>query len=415
MQRLRAVTDSMWFLPTVCIAVAALTAEGLLQVDERVTGTSGGVAFTGGSGAARELLSTVASSTLSLTGLVFSITIVVLQLTSSQFSPRVLRTFMRDRRTQLTLGTFLGTYVYALLALRAVRGEDVAVEAFVPGITIAAGFALVLLSVAMFVQYIHHIAQSIRVVTIINRIADETRAAIDRTVPADADPDPEPPLPSRHGYGRVVAAASAGVVTDVQVSALVRAARAGDAVVVLLHEVGAFVPAGAPLLEVHGGDVDDDRLRRHVLLGTERTPQADIGFGFRQLVDIAERALSPGVNDPTTAVQALDQIHDLLRRLAPRPFPSGVHRDDDGAVRLVVPVTSWSAQVAAALDEVRHWGASSPRVLERIRVLATDLLTVVDEARAEPLRRQVRLLERRAAEDLPAVEWPPLSSSGRTG
>ena len=408
--------EAFWLVPGLCLLAAGGLALGLVRLDRTLQRTGGGVAFTGGPSSARELLSAIATSTLTFTGLVFSITIVVLQLTSSQFSPRVLRTFVQDRFIQLALGVFLATFVYALVALREVRGEDGAVvDRFVPGVTVTVGFGLAVASVATFVRYVSHIAQSIRVVNIIERIAAETEAAIDRCYPADGGPGSShlvepPPAPVR-----VLASAERGVVVGVQVDELVEEAARAGCVLRVVPAVGDFVPRGAPLAEVAGaGDPDGDRVRAAIALGRERTVRQDVGFGFRQLVDVAEKALSPGVNDPTTAVQCLDQVHSLLRQLATRPFPSGVHADRRGAVRLVVATPSWSDYVHLALDEVRHWGAGSLQVQRRLRDLLEDLATVVDAERRPPLEKQRRLLEARL-QDLPEPERPLARGGGADG
>ena len=361
-------------------------------------------AIAGGPSSARSLLQAISSSMLTLTALVFSITLVVLQLASSQFSPRVLRTFLHDRRIQLSLGIFTATFVYALVVLREVRGEDGVVGTFVPGVAISVGFGLTVVSVAVLVAYIHHITQSIRVVNIIARLGRETARTIEREHPHDMAPvvvrrerDVDP---------RVVCARRAGVVVVVQQRHLVELAERADASVQLVPRVGDFVPCGAPLMEVRGGDgFDEEEARRAVLLEPERSVRQDVAFGFRQLVDIAEKALSPGVNDPTTAVQCLDQIHDLLRRLCERPYPTGTHLDGHGRVRLLVPSATWSDHVSLALDEVRHWGAGSLQVHRRMRALLLDLLDVAPHDRRAPLERQLVLLDQRSS-DLPVVERP---------
>ncbi|MFN0091669.1 MAG: DUF2254 family protein [Acidimicrobiales bacterium] len=203
--------ESFFALPLGFVALAAVGAHLLVQLDERFERENAPFVFTGGPDSARAVLSVIASSMLSFTGLVFSITIVALQLTSSQFSPRAVRGFLRDWITQLSLGVFVATFVFALTALRAVRGEDGVVDRFVPGVTISVAFVLVAASVLMFVEYIHHMAQSIRVVTIIARIAEETREAIDERAPADsgaasqgAPPEPPAELVDDEGRLRVV-------------------------------------------------------------------------------------------------------------------------------------------------------------------------------------------------------------------
>ncbi len=403
-ERLRErVVDAFWLLPALCVGAAIVLALGLVRLDEGLQRDGGGIAFTGGPSSARDLLSAIASSTLTLTGLVFSVTLVVLQLTSSQFSPRVLRGFLHDRRNQLTLGVFTATFVYALVVLRAVRGEEGLTGRFVPGIAVSVAFALALLSVAVLVAHIHHITQSIRVVDIIGRITEETEAAIQREYPHDLEPLPLPAEPA--GVHRMLPASAVGVVTVVERDRLVRLAERSGTQLRLVPRVGDFVPRGAPLLAAWGGELDDDEARRAVLLERERSVRQDVAFGFRQLVDIAERALSPGVNDPTTAVQCLDQAHHLLRQLAGRPYPSGVHVDGRGEVRLIIPSPTWADHVALALDEVRHWGAASLQVHRRIRALVLDLFEVVAAERRPPLERQLALLDARL-DELPGPERP---------
>lgn len=402
------VINSWWFVPALCVLVAVALAVGLIQLDES-TGEPSGLAFTGDAAEARQVLSTIASAMLTFTGLVFSTTMVVLTLTSGQFSPRVLRTFLRDRRIQFSLGVFVGTFVFALVALREVRGSGGEVDAFVPGLTVTVAFALVAASVGMFVQYLHHIAQSVRVVTIINRIGKEASAAVDRLYAEGAGADRRDSRPWEQrltsGPTRPLRATQTGVVTAVRSGKLVAYAARADCVLELVPSVGEFVIEGQPLFRVRGdGQLPDRRVVGCVTIEEERDARQDVAFGFRQLVDIAERALSPGVNDPTTAAQCVDHVHALLYRLASRPFPSGAHVDGEGAVRLLQHTWSWKDYVGLACDEIRHWGAGSLQIHRRLRAMLNDLLTVVDEDRRPPLERQLALLDARMELDLPEFE-----------
>lgn len=392
-----------WFVPGVTVLTISGLALALLALDRDLVQSGSQVGFGGGPDSARALLSAIASSTLTLTALVFSITIVVLQLASSQFSPRVLRTFLRDHRSQVTLGIFLGTFVHALLVLREVRGEDGSTEQFVPGLSIFASFGLVILSVAFFVHYIHHIAGSIRVIEIIRRIFDETVKSIDRCHPDDHDAHAahEPPA---HSPTLVVQAGSQGVVTAVEMNRLANVAREAEATLVVVPRVGDFVAKGMPLVEVYGSaEIDESRVRSTVALSRERDLAQDPAFGFRQLVDIAERSLSPGVNDPTTAAQCLDHIHALLRHLAPRHLTARTCVSDDGFLLAVAGQPSWEDYVRLGLDEIRHWGAGSIQVHQRIEALLADLTTVTPPERLGVLAEQRRLLAERR-DDLPDAE-----------
>ncbi len=350
--------DRFWALPLLCAVAAAALGLGLTGLDARLdTSLTLPFLFAGGPEGARSLLSAIITSMISFTGLVFSITIVVLQLTSSQFSPRVLRTFLRDRFDQLALGVFVATFVYALVVLRAVRGTA-QVDSFVPQVAVTAAFGFVLASVVVFLGYIHHIAQSIRVATIIDTIGADTRAQLERQHPEDVAETARVALPD--GPADRVAAGGLGVVQRVDDEALQRLAERHGATICLLRAVGEFTPEGSPLLAVYGADVPDhDRLRAAVHLGSERDLTEDVGFGMRQLVDIAERALSPGINDPTTAVQVIDQLHDLVRRLATRALPPRQRLTEDGRLAVHVPRPDFADYLALALEEIAHWGPTT--------------------------------------------------------
>ena len=368
------VRSGFWAIPSLCVAGAVVLALLLVRLDRSIS-TSLRYTFGAGPDGAREVLSAITTAMITFTGLVFSITIVVLQLTSSQFSPRVLRTFLRDRQSQAALGVFVATFVYAVMVLRTVNGLDD--DVFVPAVATTVGLLLLLVSVGVFVFYIHHIATSIQVSSIIAAIGDETRAAIGRRFPAgtDAPPDAGPRVPPDGLPSLVLPAPRSGVVTAVDEARLVQLARDADVVLRSGVQLGDYVPEGAALLEVLGdtGALDVESLRGCYRQARDRSLEQDVAFGFRQLVDIAERALSPGVNDPTTAVQALDELHDLLRRLATRPLRTGIHVDDLGAVRLVVPPEGLDDFLALALDEVVHHGGDMLQVRKRVDGLLEDV------------------------------------------
>lgn len=368
------VRSGFWALPTLCVLTALLLALGLVRLDRELQDTLG---FTFGAGAdgAREVLSAITGAMITFTGLVFSITIVVLQLTSSQFSPRVLRTFLRDRKTQLSLGVFVSTFVYAVMVLRTVNSTDD--DVFVPATATTFALVLLLASVGVFVQYIHHIATSIQVSAIIRTIADETRRTLDQRFPTGSGKPADPGLELAVDdlATSVVPASRSGVVTAVEEQRLVELASAADVVLRSTVRLGDFVPEGAPLLDVLGdpAELDLDAVSASIAQNRDRTLQQDVAFGFRQLVDIAERALSPGTNDPTTAVQAMDEVHDLLRRLATRPLRSGRHLDEHGRLRLVLPAEQLSDFLALALDEIEHYGSDSLQVQHRLSSLLDDV------------------------------------------
>lgn len=390
---------SLWFLPAVFALGAALLALALVALDRALGSDEGSLFFTfgGTAEAARNILSTIAQSMLTFTGLVFTITMLVLQLASTQLSPRVMRTFLRDRANQVVLGLFVATFVFTLLVLREVRTptDD---DGFVPAVSIWVAFALLLVSVGAFIYYIDHMAHAIRASTVITSISSETSAAIDRLYPqsdGDAATERADPIARDQRVARVVEAPRAGVVVGVDEELLLDLVDQRDRRLELVPCVGDFVPRGAPLARL-GGDWDDEAVEAAtsaVSLAHERTLDQDAAFGVRQLVDIAIRALSPGTNDPSTAVQALDQIHDLLRQLATRPFPAIGRAGVRGEVRLILPRPDWDAYVHLAIDEIRHAGSDQIQVTRRLRSMLTDLLAVASDDRRQVLRQELERLD----------------------
>ena len=377
--------STFWLVPAVCGVGAVGLAIGLGRVDRLVGDTETAFLFPGPPEGARSFLGAIIGAMISFTGLVFSITVVVLVLTSGQFSPRVLRNFLQDRTIQWSLGIFVATFLYAMTVIREVLGTNNA-GAFVPRVSVTVAFLLVLVSAAMFIAYIGHITHMIRVSSIITTIGADTRKVLEARYPTV--PPPAPPAPDLTGTGVSAGAPRPGVVVSVDEAALVGRASREDCTVVVVPRVGDFVPAGAPLLTIHGdGDVDPLAYVALVTLEDERSLEQDVAFGFRQLVDIAEKALSPSVNDPTTACQALDAMHDLLRRLVTRPLPTGRTADDGGVVRLLVPGYDVADFLRVAISEVWQYGSDSTQVPERLKVLLEDLAEAALPEHREPVWR----------------------------
>ncbi|GAA3223702.1 DUF2254 domain-containing protein [Pseudonocardia petroleophila] len=376
--------NTFWLVPAVCVLVALTLALLLPEVEGLVPESS---VFPGGPESARSFLSSITSAMISITGLVFSITIVALQLAAGQFTSRVMRDFLRDRLIQWTLGIFVATFTYAMVLQRAVRGTSES-GAVVPALGITVAFLLVLTSVAFFIAYIHHIANSIRIAEIVERIAGATRAALDASFPTEG---PEPTTAGPAGApDRIVRAARHGVIVAVDRRALVDRATRCDAVSTMLAAVGDFLPEGAPLIAVHGHCSHD--LGRYVSFDTERTHEQDVTLRFRQLVDIAERALSPSLNDPTTAAQAIDHLHDLLRRIATRPTPSGRFADAEGTLRLITETPTFPGLLHLALEEIVHYGGEDPQTRRRLDSMLVDLRDAALPCHRAAVERGARML-----------------------
>lgn len=342
--------------------------------------------LTGGPTAVQSILSTFATSLVSLTSLVLTVTLVAVQLAMGQFSPRIVRSLLQDRKNQLAIGLFAAAFAHTILTLREVDDRT----GTVPGLSVLLAFLLMGASIVALVLYVAHAGQSLRAVGLIDLVGDNLRQVIEERYPAGRTGPP-----TDGPDGQVVVALVPGNVVQIDHDGLVAAAREADCVLELVPVMGDFVPAGAPLLRVDGDPsrLDTARVARLVELGSERTHQDDPAYGFRKLVDIAERSIAQPFNDPTTAVQAIHRLHDLLRQLAPRPFPSGRHHDQDGRLRLVVRSITWEGYVRLAFDELRIAGASTPQVPRRLRSALEDLKTVAPPGRQPALDRQLRLLE----------------------
>ncbi|MGH9271229.1 MAG: DUF2254 domain-containing protein [Ilumatobacteraceae bacterium] len=386
------VRGSLWFIPVCCVLAGIALSLSTVAID-RLRGYDVIPRWlTGGPDAAMEILATIAASMVSLAALVLTITMVVVQLAMGQFSPRIVQTFLQDRPSQFTIGLFVATFAHAMLSMREVQFDG---EGQVPGIAVAVAYLLVLTSIAMLVLYVNHIGRSLRVSALIELVGNDTRQLLDRQYP-------DLIVPERHDPA-VIEVQKSGVLTEIDRQGLVEVAAAGDCVLRLVPALGEFAPAGAPLLRIEGETtrVDRERARSMLTLGLERTLDEDVAYGFRMLVDRAERALSDSpFLDPTTTVQALDRLYDGLRQLAVRRLSDGRHLDAHGELRLIVPVMDWDDYVHLAFDEIRLAGAASPQVSRRLMAALEDLLEIAPEERRPVLMEQLELL-RRAVEDLP--------------
>lgn len=389
----------LWLVPVASLLGASFLAILTTWVDRRLFRASLlDELFSRNPDAIRTALSVVASSILTFTALVFTITMVVVQQASNQLSPRVVRTFLEDRMSQITLGVFMGTFAYALLVLRDVR-SPVDGQPFVPGLSVALVFVAVFASLTVFVSYLNHITSSLQMSTVLSMIAGETSSAIERLYPAERA-DSDPPLPDSDQFAAIPWTENAGVLRRVDGEALADLAAQAGSVVRISRQIGDFVPRGSDILLVSGEveNLDRQAALDTLTIGLERDVSHDVAFGLRQLVDIAERALSPGINDPTTAVQVIDQLHELLRNLSWRDLESVKTVQRSGEVRVVVPGPHWDDFVRMAIEELRHYGADSIQVIRRLREMLDDLSQMVPEDRRKPVLAQRALLDAAAEE-----------------
>lgn len=420
-----------WVVPAASVAIAVGLAAGLVVLDHLLGRLHDAFLYPGPPGGARTLLSSIITAMITFTGMVFSVSIVVLQLTNGQFSSRVVRIYLRDLTVQATLGIFLASFTYAMVVQRAVRGTS-GDGAFVPRIAVTVSLVLVVASVIMFIRYISHISNMVRVATIVTVIAGEARDLLEHRYPSDRRKCSEQLERARNGEdqgdGRLgrpvqtIAAPRPGVLVSLNEGRLVDLAQQDDYVIEIVPRVGDFVPLGAPLCVIRCARSEDahsegnlsidqeiGQIIKAISLDTERTMEQDLAFGFRQLVDISERALSPAMNDPTTASQCIDVMHDLLRRLAGRPFPDGVLRDDQGAARVVVPQYTYGDFLEITLAEIWRYGSDSPQVPERISWMLADLEGVTRDEDLEAVRKWQRIVRRSLPEPVATTSTDPQS------
>lgn len=330
-------------------------------------------------------LSAIATGMITFTGLVFSIVMLILQFGSSAFSTRLMRWFWRAPVVKHALGVFIATFTFALVALSEV---DVDGADTVSTRTFLMTLALVVLSVAFFLAMLSRMAILLRVARVTSELGEQTMHVINQMYPlpheatGTGDRSEVAALIAERPHHLIHHATESASLTAIDRRGLTRLAERHDVVLELVPAVGDHVSQGAPLFRVHGKSPPADRaVRRGVVFSDERTIDYDPSFGFRLLVDVGLKALSPAVNDPTTAVQVLDRLEDLLRHAAGRKLLVGVERDDSGAPRFVYPQPSWDDLLELALNEIRQYGASSVQVGRRMMALLDRLADDVPPAR----------------------------------
>jgi len=408
--RREALRTNLWLVPTaeILLVVALFAATYAL---DRAAYDNGwelpSFLISGSADAAREILTGTAAAVITVVTLVFSITIVTLTLASTQFGPRMLRNFIRDRITQLTLGSFVATFVYAILALGAIvpgsHGE------FVPHISVTATMVLVILDVVVLVVFIDHIAKSIQLPQVIASIAGDLSRAIDSEAAPPVDTKAGPSLQEMivrlDEDSTTVRAPASGYLQYVSISTLVDISTQGHAVIRLLHRPGHFVVEGEPLAEVWPPQAAPGVARAlggaHAT-GPHRTLTQDLSFAVDQLVEIAIRALSPAVNDTFTALACIDWLGDGLGKIALRWSPAAVHRDPGGHVRVITVPVTFRRLVERSHDKIRQASRGMPAVMIRqLEMLVHVLARTRTQEQSELLLAQAEMILRSCEESVP--------------
>jgi uncharacterized membrane protein len=392
---LLALRESFWLIPAIALVLAVVSGIALVELDaglEFPFAARWPRLFGAGAEGTRGTLAAIAGSMITVAGVVFSVTIVALSLAADAYSPRVLRTFMHDRPTQVALGVFVGIFAYCLVVLRTVRADGEGGPGFVPALAVFGALVLALVGVAVLVYFIHHVAVAIQIPTILQRVARESARAIERLFPEEIGSEGEDDGLDEAGERsarewRAVPALRSGYIVEVDAEGLLAFARERGALLRMELAVGEFAVGSLPLVSLAGAAGDSaaeaSALDRLYTLGPERSIEQDAAFGIQQLVDIATRALSPAINNPSTAAMCADHLSALLVLLARRRMPSR-RRLDRGELRVIAKGPTFDSLVALAFEPLLHHGRNSPEALAAV----ARALRAVERA-AAPRRRQL--------------------------
>ncbi|MEJ2007501.1 MAG: DUF2254 domain-containing protein [Acidobacteriota bacterium] len=381
---------SYWFVPALLVVMAVALAFVTTALSAGLRWQAWGPLqwiYSGGPEGARTIFSTIAASMITVAGVVFSITIVALTLASSQFGPRLLVNFMRDTTNQVVLGIFIATFIYCLLAMRTVR--SIPEHSFVPYLSVAFALALALVNVGVLIFFIHHVSNSIRAENVIAAVSEDLNQAVERLIRKRSD-EAEPPAgaPARpenfEEQSCLMNAAKSGYLQAIDVDTLVHRATEHDLILHVKTRPGDFVVEGSCLLSAWPSERLTEEIYNSLtspfILGGERTSEQDIEFSIHQLVEVALRALSPGINDPHTAMNCIDWLGASLCRLADKYDPSPYRYGEQGRLRVILTPVTFAGLTNAAFDQIRQYGRTSVAVT--LRLLET--ITTVTEHTRQP-------------------------------
>lgn len=379
--------SSYWFIPAVMAVGATILAFTMLTLDrtDKVKIDYWWV-YGGGSDGARSLLGSVAGSMISVAATAFSITIVALQLAAANFGPRLLRNFMQDMGNQVVLGTFIGTFIYCLLVLRTIHGEGDGYEQYVPELSVTVGTLLAIISISVLIYFIHHASNIIQASHVIQNVSEDLHSAIERLFPQKIGRgEPEDNL----GVEEIpiyfeeeslpIRASGTGYLQAIDHEELMKIACKHNLLIRLKIRPGKFLVQGSDLMFIFPGTKVNKKLTKQInnafILGKERTEQQDVEFPIDQLVEIALRAISPGINDPFTAIRCIDRISAGMCHLVQRDFPSPYRYDKNNKLRVIVEGVDFKGLVDRAFNQIRQYGKSdagvTTRLLEAIALIAT--------------------------------------------
>lgn len=396
--------NSLWILPALSIVLALLSVR-LVSAFEVTPGWGGGISAE----TARTVMSTVAGSTFTLLVLVSSAMLLAVQLASAQLTPRIIAMIYRNTHGKLAFTVFMFTFTFAV-------GTLARIDDSVP--VLASYFAAYafLLNLALFIFFTDSLGKKLRpssAVRAVGLAAREVISSVYSHVLRDHREIPEPLKIIRSVEPRVIFSKAYGAVVAFDMAGLVAKATTANCIIELVPQVGDFIAAGDPLFRIHGGEMlDEAGLRNSVAIGQERTLEQDPMFAFRIIVDIASKALSPAINDPTTAVLAIDQIHHLLRDIGKRYLAEGQAKDPNGEVRLLYRTPGWEDFVLLGTTEIRQYGRDSIQVQRRLRAMLEDLIDTLPVRRHAVLQKELLLLGTSLKRAFPDLDDQVLAEAG---
>ncbi|WP_186756896.1 DUF2254 domain-containing protein [Echinicola salinicaeni] len=392
--------SSFWFVPLLLVVSSIIAATGFIYLDNNWDFASSGVIsfyVHGGADAARSILSTIAGAMIGVAGTVFSITLVALTLASSQFGPRLLQNFMHDRINQVVLGSYIATFTYCLLVLRAVKSDGE--MAFIPNISITFAIVLAIVNILLLVVFIHHISVNIQADQVISNVNLNLRRNFKRLFPKEENGNDLSEIDEEKLSGKKsslkekleVYAQESGYLQSVDHTGLFNLAKDLEGLVEVKKHAGNFIIEGqvlALVLSANELEVEkNDQVKSFFIIGRKRTSTQDVEFSIRQMVEVAARALSPGVNDPFTAITCIDKLTDIICYLTSAKLPSPYHFDEEGEVFLITKTISFEDVMNVSFNQIRQYGKDAPAVIIR---LMEAMLTIYNFSKNEEQRKIVK-------------------------
>jgi uncharacterized membrane protein len=379
--------STFWFFPVLIILIAILLAFTLIYIDSVSTYEPGKMAqylLTGSTDSARRVLSIISAAMIGVAGTVFSITLVALSLASSQFGPRLLKNFMYDRINQVVLGTYISTFIYCLIVLNSIKGNEQ--FTFIPSFSVLFALVAAVANIVLLIIFIHHIAVGIQADTVISNISESLSGNVKHLFPQglgktserDGEKD-EKHLKKNLKYHASLKAYESGYLRYIDSDSLFQFTTDKNSLIELYFRPGDYLVEGMEIGVVYSDKIMDDdeqeKCNSWFLTGKERTPHQDTEYSIHQMVEIASRALSPGINDPYTAIACIDNLTSTMCYLSGIEFPSKFRYDDEGNLRVIVRPLTYEGILDAAFNQIRQFGKAVPSVAVRLM----EALIVIDQ------------------------------------